>query len=47
VPSKEQILLSAIRGIQALAYDTRAPAGKLLDRIRMTCHQVLIKVEDV
>lgn len=42
-PSKEQILLSALRGIYALAcseFDT----VKILNRIRMTCDQVLKQV---
>jgi len=44
-PSKEQILLSVVKGIQSLAYDSRSPARNVLDRIRITCKQTLDLLE--
>lgn len=41
---RERILLSTLRGIQALAYDDRQPARQILDRIRLTCHQTLTEI---
>jgi len=42
---KERILLTTLKGIQALAYDNSMPAKHVLDRIRITCFQTLQKVE--
>lgn len=43
--SNEQILKTALKGIQALAYTDNRPVREIMDRIRITCKQTLELVE--